>query len=114
MAQRVENPPAMQETQVRSVGQEDPLEKEVAMTTSILAWRIPWAEGPGGRATVHGFTKSLTQLRERVRTHTHTHTRIYSNASVFFLVENTSVSLIGRRRILWVNGITVFPPVFVL
>ena len=47
-------------------------------------------------------------------THTHTHTRIYSNASVFFLVENTSVSLIGRRRILWVNGITVFPPVFVL
>ena len=41
----VKNPPAIREMWVRSLGQEDPLEKEMA--TSILAWRIPWTEGPG-------------------------------------------------------------------
>ena len=40
--------PAMQETQVRSWGQEDPLEEEMAAHSSILAWRIPWTEEPGG------------------------------------------------------------------
>jgi len=44
----VRNPPAMQETQVRSPGQEDSLEKEMATHSSILAWRIPWTEAPGG------------------------------------------------------------------
>ena len=39
--------PAMQETQVRSLGQEDPLEKEMATHSSILAWRIPWTEETG-------------------------------------------------------------------
>ena len=39
--------PAVQETWVRSVGQEDPLEKEMATHSSVLAWRIPWAEKPG-------------------------------------------------------------------
>ena len=38
----------MQETQVQSLGQEDPLEKEMATHSSILAWRIPWTEEPGG------------------------------------------------------------------
>ena len=41
-------PPAMQETQVRSLGQEDPLEKEMATHSSILAWRSPWTEEPSG------------------------------------------------------------------
>jgi len=44
----VKNPPAMQETQVQSLGQEDPLEKEMATHSSILAWRIPWTEEPDG------------------------------------------------------------------
>ena len=44
----VKNLPAMQETQVRSLGQEDPLEKRMATHSSILAWRIPWTEEPGG------------------------------------------------------------------
>ena len=44
----VKNLPAMQETWVRSLGEEDPLEKEVATYSSILAWRIPWTEEPGG------------------------------------------------------------------
>ena len=44
VAQLVENLPAMQETQVQSLGQEDPLEKEMATHSSILAWGIPWTE----------------------------------------------------------------------
>ena len=47
MAQMVKHLPAMQETSVRSLGQEDPLEKEMATHCSILAWRIPWTEEPG-------------------------------------------------------------------
>ena len=47
MAQRVKRLPAMQETQVQSLGWEDPLEKEMATHSSILAWRIPWTEEPG-------------------------------------------------------------------
>ena len=43
----VKNPPAMQETQVRSLGQKDPLEKEMATHSNTLAWRIPWMEEPG-------------------------------------------------------------------
>ena len=46
-AQRVKRPPPMQETRVRSLGQEDPLEKEMATHSSILAWRISWTEEPG-------------------------------------------------------------------
>ena len=44
----VKNLPAVQETQARSLGVEDPLEKGVAAHSSILAWRIPWTEKPGG------------------------------------------------------------------
>ena len=43
----VENLPAMQETWIQSLGQEGPLEKEMAGHSSILAWRIPWTEEPG-------------------------------------------------------------------
>ena len=48
MAQIVKNLPAMQETQVQSLGQEDPLEKGTATHSSVLALRIPWTEEPGG------------------------------------------------------------------
>ena len=54
----VKNLPAMQETQVQSLGQEALLEKGMAIHASILAWRIPWTE-PGG-ATLHGVTKNQT------------------------------------------------------
>ena len=47
VAQTVKNLPAVQETWVRSLGQEDPLEKRMATLSSILAWRIPWTEEPG-------------------------------------------------------------------
>ena len=48
MAQRLKRLPGMQETRVRSLGWEDPLEKEMAAHSSILAWRIPRMEEPGG------------------------------------------------------------------
>ena len=48
IAQLVKNLPEMQETWVRLLGQEDPLGKEMATHSSILAWRIPWSEEPGG------------------------------------------------------------------
>ena len=48
MAQQLKNLPAMQETQVQILGGEDPLEKEMANHSSILAWKIPWTEKPDG------------------------------------------------------------------
>ena len=48
VAQNVKNLPAVQDTQVRSLGWEGPLEKEMATHFSILAWRITWTEDPGG------------------------------------------------------------------
>ena len=48
MAQMVKSMPAVQETLVQSLGQEDPLEKEMATHSSIFAWRTPWTEEPGG------------------------------------------------------------------
>ena len=44
----VKNPPAMQETWIQSLDQDDPLEEEMATHSSVLAWRIPWTEEPGG------------------------------------------------------------------
>ena len=58
----------MQETQVRSLDQEDPLEKGMATHSSILAWRIPWTEKPGGLQTM-----GLQRVRHDLAT-THTHT----------------------------------------
>ena len=52
VAQTIENLPAMQETQVQSLGREDPLEKGMATHSSILAWRIPCTEEPGGLQSV--------------------------------------------------------------
>ena len=48
VTQAVKNLPAVQETRVRSLGREDPLEKEMVIHSSILAWRVPWTEEPGG------------------------------------------------------------------
>ena len=63
-AQMVKHLPAMWETRVWSMGQEDPLEKEMATHSSVLAWKIPWMEDPGGLHTVHGFAKSRTWLSD--------------------------------------------------
>ena len=54
----------MQETQVRSLGLEDPLGKGMATHSCVLAWRIPWTEEADWWATVHGVPKSRTRLKK--------------------------------------------------
>ena len=63
----VKNLPAKQETQVRSLRWNDPLEKEMATHSSILAWEIPWTEEPG-RIWFMGWQKSLTQRSDSTTT----------------------------------------------
>ena len=58
------NPPSMQEMRVQSLGQEDPLEKEMAIHSSTIAWKIPWTEEPGRLHVVHGVAKSWTRLSD--------------------------------------------------
>ena len=60
MAQMVKRLSTMQETQVRALGWEDPLEEEMAIHSSTIAWKIPWTEEPG--RLVYGVTKSRTRL----------------------------------------------------
>ena len=62
VAQRLKRLPAMRETWVRSLGQEDPLEKEMATYSSILAWRIPWTEEPGGLQSTESQRVELLML----------------------------------------------------
>ena len=63
MAKAVKSLPSIQETHVRSLGWEDPLQKGMATHAGILAWRIPWTEDTW-RATVHGVVKSWTRLSD--------------------------------------------------
>ena len=65
VAQMVKNLPAMQETWVPSLGQEGPLEKEMATHSGILAWEIPWTEGPDSH-------KELDMTEQLPHTYTHT------------------------------------------
>ena len=69
----VKNLPVMQETRVQSLGREDPLENGMATPSSILAWRIPWTEGPGGLQSMEGHKESDTTER---LTHTHSCFRV--------------------------------------
>ena len=72
LAQTVKNLPAMRETRVWSLGQEDPLEKGMATHSNILAWRISWTEEPGGLQFV-GLQRVGHDWAARSHTHTHTH-----------------------------------------
>ena len=73
VAQRLKRPPAMRKTWVWSLGQEDPLEKEMATHSSILAWRIPWTEEPGGLQSMglqrvrHDWANSLSCYGKKMK-----------------------------------------------
>ena len=69
----VKNPPAMQETQVRTLDWEDPLEKEMVIHSSILAWEIPWTEEPdrlpeGSQRVIHDLVTKQQQVRPKSNT----------------------------------------------
>ena len=66
MPQVVKNPPAMQETQVQSLGREDPLEKGMAIHSSVLAWGIPWTEEPAGYSP---WGRKESDTTEQLSTH---------------------------------------------
>ena len=86
MDQMIKNLSAMQATQVRSLGWEDALEKEMATHSNILAWRIPWTQ------SLVGFSPWDCKQLDRTEqfTHTHTHTHTGSTVVVFFKGKNTS------------------------
>ena len=67
MTQAVKNLPPMQETWVQSIGWEDPLENERATYSSILAWRIPWTEDPGGLPSME-LQKRMAYLHKLLTT----------------------------------------------
>ena len=71
MAQLVKNPPAMRETWVRSLGGEDPLEKEKATHSSILAWRIPWTVYSTGSQRAGHVCTTLTFIFDCIFPTTH-------------------------------------------
>ena len=76
MAQMVKNLPAMRETRVQSLGQEDPLEKGMGTHSRIFAWRIPWTEEPGGLQSMESQRVGCDwTTNTHTHTHTHTHTR---------------------------------------
>ena len=77
VAQMVKKLPAMQETWVQSLGQEDPLEKAMATHSCALVWRIPWTEEPGG-LPVPGVTESQ---ESDMTEHAHRHNYIYKTES---------------------------------
>ena len=64
VGQRVKRLPAMQEPRARSLGQEDPLEKEMATHSSVLAWKIPWTEEPGGLQSMELQRVEKTELAD--------------------------------------------------
>ena len=81
MAQMVRTPSAMQKTQFQSLGWEDPLEKEMAIHSSILAWEIPWTEEPG-RPESMGSQKVGHDRGTNTHTHTHTESKLTSSLAL--------------------------------
>ena len=101
MAQQVKNPPAMQETQLQSLGWEDPLEQETATHSSIFAWEIPWTEKPGRLQSMgpqrvgHDWagtksTYSLFAVTEQKKTTSAEHGWLWRKGSSACLTNNSS------------------------
>ena len=108
VAQMVKNLPAMQETHVWSLGQEDALKKGMATHSSILAWRIPWTEEPSGLQSMHrnelDMTERLTHTRSngtcwQIANLNKKKKEFYSKRPYFWCLFNRSVvSLFSRAR----------------
>ena len=87
VAQRLKRLPLTQETWVRSLGWEDPLEKEMATHSSVLAWRIPWTKEPGGLQSMGLQSQTrLSDLRHKI------------SSSVYNLGQLLSVPIVFKRK----------------
>ena len=99
----MKNLPAMQklqETQVGSLGQEDPLEKSMATHSSILAWRIPWTEKPGGLQSVG--SQSWTRLKQLGNGNSSSYnSRRFASLSLCYEQLVVSITLLLAHRRLW-------------
>ena len=100
MAQRIKCLPAKQETRIRPLGWKDPLEKEMATHSSILAWRIPWTEGPGSYSP-RGNKESDTTER------LHTHMYLFAGCAGFCCGAQASLVVACRLSCLVACGILV-------
>ena len=89
MAQLVKNPPAIWETWVQSQGWEDPLEKGIAAHSSILAWRIPWTEEPGGPQSMGSQKLHTTEKRTQDKRNFTSHFHINQIVSHIFIFPPT-------------------------
>ena len=92
----VKNLFAMHETQVRALGQEDPLEKGMATHSSILAWRIPWTEEAGGLQSVG--LQSWTQLSGKHNTRHNKHKDILTRLAVTFTFRIKGRTLVWEKK----------------
>ena len=94
VAQKVKNQPVIHKTRVLSLGKEDPLEKGMAINSSILAWRVPWTVEPDGLQSIYIYTY--------IHTHTHTHTPllVYSLSSINGHVGNFHILAIVNNTVM--------------
>ena len=88
----VKNLPAMQETQVRSWGQEDPLEKEMATHSSILAWEIPWTEKPGGLKSKRVRHNLVTKQHRTFSNQFHLLLLCCTNCTIFYMCQRIEIT----------------------
>ena len=103
----------MQEKQIWSLGQEEPLEKQMATHSSILAWRIPWTEEPGELQSM-GLKRVSHDWGTNTHTHTHTHTPAYLILLIFLpVILILALSHPVQRfawctpHIIWISRVTV-------
>ena len=92
VVQTVKNLRAIRETQVRSLGWDDPLEKEMATHSSILAWRIPRTEEPGGLQFM-GSQRVRDDWVTNTHKHTHTHTHTHPPHGIICTLSNLQEGL---------------------
>ena len=119
VAQMVKNVPAMEETQVWSLGQEDPLEKGMAIHSSVLAWRIPWIEEPGGlqfrgsQRVRHSWTTNISlfwyQLLSLRQMKKEKVSRVWLFATPWTVAHQARLSMGFSRQEYW-SGLPCPPP----
>ena len=93
MAQMVKKFPAMQEIQLRFLGQEDTLEKGTAPHSSILAWRISWTKKPGRLQSMYYTQSDTTEQLTHTHTHTHTYTQMLMRYFTHFYISHLQNSI---------------------